>query len=86
MNQTLDSLVSLVQTRAERDELQSSIRHLLDEVSEVAAGDLTVEAQVSAGPTGAIADSFNYMIEELRGSWCSAPSRRPTRSRPRPAR
>ena len=53
--------------RRERDELQSSIRHLLDEVSEVAAGDLTVEAQVSAGLTGAIADSFNYMIEELRG-------------------
>jgi methyl-accepting chemotaxis protein len=67
VNQTLDSLVSLVQTREERDELQSSIRHLLDEVSEVAAGDLTVEAEVSAGPTGAIADSFNYMIEELRG-------------------
>lgn len=67
LNQTLDSLVALIQTREERDELQRGIRQLLDEVSEVASGDLTVQADVTAGPTGAIADSFNYMIEELRG-------------------
>jgi methyl-accepting chemotaxis protein len=67
LNQTLDTLVALVQTREERDALQQNIRRLLDEVSEVATGDLTAQAEVTAGPTGAIADAFNYMIEELRG-------------------
>jgi methyl-accepting chemotaxis protein len=66
LNQTLDTLVALVQTREERDELQNSIRRLLDEVSEVASGNLTVQAEVTSGPTGAIADSFNYMVDELR--------------------
>ena len=39
---------------------------LLDEVSAVAEGDLTVEAEVSSGSLGAVADSFNYMTAELR--------------------
>jgi twitching motility protein PilJ len=36
-------------------------------VAGVAHGDLTKEAEVTAEMTGAIADSFNYMIVELRG-------------------
>jgi methyl-accepting chemotaxis protein len=67
LNDTLDSIVSLVQTRQERDQLQRSITRLLDEVAAVGSGDLTVQAQVTADQTGAIADAFNYMIEELRG-------------------
>jgi twitching motility protein PilJ len=35
-------------------------------VSSVAEGDLTVEAEVSDSALGAVADSFNYMITELR--------------------
>jgi twitching motility protein PilJ len=46
--------------------LQESITKLLEEVSGVAEGDLTREAEVTADVTGAIADSFNYMIEQLR--------------------
>jgi methyl-accepting chemotaxis protein len=46
--------------------LQGQIVRLLDEVSSVAEGDLTVEAEVSADALGAVADSFNYMIAELR--------------------
>ncbi|MGB1249209.1 MAG: methyl-accepting chemotaxis protein [Candidatus Promineifilaceae bacterium] len=66
INGTLDNLVGLLGSRDERDAIQSSIMQLLEEVSTVAEGDLTVEAQVSTDVTGAIADSFNFMIEQLR--------------------
>jgi methyl-accepting chemotaxis protein len=65
-NQMLDNTLSLIQSREERDRIQESIRKLLDEVSGVAAGDLRKNAEVTADVTGAIADSFNYMIAELR--------------------
>jgi twitching motility protein PilJ len=66
-NVMLANTLSLIQSREERDRIQGSIHKLLDEVSGVAAGDLTKEAEVTAEMTGAIADSFNYMIGELRG-------------------
>jgi twitching motility protein PilJ len=61
-----DKLRSIVRNDGERDALQQSIMKLLDEVSDVAEGDLTVEAEVSTEMTGAIADAFNYMTAELR--------------------
>jgi twitching motility protein PilJ len=66
MNKMLDLVTNLVQSREERDEIQRSIQRLLDEVSGVADGDLTKQAEVTADLTGAIADSFNFMIDELR--------------------
>jgi len=65
-NQMLDNTRGLVQSRDERDQIQRSIVKLLDEVSGVAKGDLTSEAEVTADITGAIADAFNYMIASLR--------------------
>jgi twitching motility protein PilJ len=65
-NETLDSTSGLLQSRAERDALQRSIRRLLDEVSTVAEGDLTREAAVTEDITSALANSFNFMIAELR--------------------
>lgn len=62
----IDKLRLLVQTQEERDTLQNSILKLLREVSEVAAGDLTVQAEVSPEMTGAIAEAFNSMTKELR--------------------
>lgn len=62
----LERTLRLVQTQDERDRLQSSIVKLLDEVAEVGQGDLTTQAEVTPDATGAIADAFNYMIEELR--------------------
>jgi twitching motility protein PilJ len=62
----MEKLRASVQTQDERERLERSIRKLLDEVSEVAAGDLTVQAEVSQEMTGAIARSFNYMTTELR--------------------
>ncbi|MEJ2607487.1 MAG: methyl-accepting chemotaxis protein, partial [Anaerolineales bacterium] len=66
LNAMLDNTLGLIQTREERDAMQASIQKLLREVSGVADGDLTVEAEVTADMTGAIADSFNLMIGQLR--------------------
>jgi twitching motility protein PilJ len=45
---------------------QDAILRLLDEMSSLASGDLTVQATVTDDITGAIADSINYAIEALR--------------------
>jgi len=45
---------------------QEAILNLLDELSSLADGDLTVEATVTEEITGAIADAINYAIEQLR--------------------
>jgi len=66
LNDTLDKTVTLIQTSDERDSIQQSLKKLLEEVSDVADGNLTIEAEVSEGFTGAIADAFNFMIAELR--------------------
>ncbi len=67
MNRMLDSTLVLIQSREEKDRIQTSIMRLLEEVSGVGDGDLRKEARVTSDITGAIADSFNYMIGELRG-------------------
>ncbi|MBI3681815.1 MAG: HAMP domain-containing protein [Acidobacteria bacterium] len=66
MNAVLDNTLVLIQSREERNRIQQSVQKLLDDISGVAGGDLTQEAEVTAEVTGAIADSFNYMISELR--------------------
>jgi twitching motility protein PilJ len=66
INNTLDRTLTLIQSADEKNSIQTSIMKLLDEVGGVADGDLTKDAEVSADMTGAIADSFNYMIEQLR--------------------
>jgi twitching motility protein PilJ len=45
---------------------QQAIMRLLDEMGDLADGDLTVNATVTEDVTGAIADSINYAIEALR--------------------
>lgn len=45
--------------------LQGQIEKLLQEVSAVGDGDLRVQAEVTPDTLGVLADSFNYMIEEL---------------------
>ena len=66
LNAMLDNTTALMQSQDERDRTQASIGKLLDEMSGVADGDLTQEAEVTADVTGAIADSFNYMLDQLR--------------------
>ncbi len=50
----------------ENEQNQAAILRLLDELEHVADGDLTVSATVSEDITGAIADSVNYAIDQLR--------------------
>jgi twitching motility protein PilJ len=53
--------------RKESDRNQQAILRLLDELSSLADGDLTVQATVTEDITGAIADSINYAVDALRG-------------------
>jgi len=46
---------------------QEAILRLMNEMGSLADGDLTVQATVTEDITGAIADSVNYTIEELKG-------------------
>lgn len=51
---------------ASNQQNQQAILKLLDEMSSLADGDLTVQATVTEDITGAIADSVNFAIEQLR--------------------
>ena len=51
----------------ENDRNQQAILRLLDELSSLADGDLTVQATVTEDNTGAIAESINYAVAALRG-------------------
>ncbi|HXU30600.1 MAG TPA: methyl-accepting chemotaxis protein, partial [Thermoanaerobaculia bacterium] len=66
INAVLDNTISLMQSRDERDRIQGSIMKLLDEISGLAEGDLSREAEVTADLTGAIADGFNTVTGQLR--------------------
>ncbi len=67
VNTMVDQIVANTRAQeAQNAALQTQIVKLLGEISSVAEGDLTVEAEVSADALGAVADSFNYMIVELR--------------------
>ena len=68
----LDNQGSLLQNRSyfsavgsDAAALQAQIEKLLQEVSAVGDGDLRVQAEVTPDTLGVLADSFNYMIEEL---------------------
>jgi len=63
--------VDAVETGVKRLEVESqqnqeAVLKLLDEMGDLADGDLTVKAEVSENITGAIADSINYTIDSLR--------------------
>ncbi|MBP6095837.1 MAG: methyl-accepting chemotaxis protein [Methyloversatilis sp.] len=53
------------EAKREKDMTQQAILRLMNEMGDLADGDLTVRATVSEDITGAIADSVNYTIEEL---------------------
>jgi len=65
LNAMLDNTLTLIQTSEDRDAMQGAVMNLLEEISGLADGDLTVRAEVTEDFTGAIADSFNDMAEEL---------------------
>ncbi len=61
-----DTRRGAAQAESENKRNQEAILRLLNEMGDLADGDLTVRAQVTEDITGAIADSMNYTIDELR--------------------
>jgi len=49
-----------------KEDLQRQVIRLLDDVEGAARGDLTVQAEVTADVLGAVSDSFNLTIQNLR--------------------
>ncbi len=65
-NNMIGTTRELVETRRkEHDQLQDSIIGLLEEISALSEGDLTVRATVREDATGTVADSLNLMLNEL---------------------
>ena len=56
----------LRETAEKNERNQQAIMRLLDEIEELADGDLTVTVSVTEEFTGAIADSINYSVDQLR--------------------
>ncbi|MBH3430555.1 methyl-accepting chemotaxis protein [Pseudomonas alkylphenolica] len=56
----------LRETAEKNERNQQAIMRLLDEIEDLADGDLTVMVSVTEDFTGAIADSINYSIDQLR--------------------
>ncbi|MCP4432055.1 MAG: chemotaxis protein [Gammaproteobacteria bacterium] len=60
------SRVQLAESRDQNDKNQRAILRLLDEMTNLADGDLSTHTTVTEDITGAIADSVNYSIDALR--------------------
>ena len=63
---TRDPRERLAETREKNERNQAAILRLLDEIGDLADGDLTAQATVTEDFTGAIADSINESIDQLR--------------------
>ena len=61
-----DTRRRLAETAEKNERNQAAILRVLDEIADLADGDLTVTATVTEDFTGAIADSINYSIDQLR--------------------
>lgn len=53
------------EAKRDKENSQAAILRLMNEMGDLADGDLTIRATVSEDITGAIADSVNYTVEEL---------------------
>ena len=66
VGQRLDAEREQQEAKRVNDANQAAILRLMNELQAVAEGDLTQQATVTEDITGAIADSVNYTVEELR--------------------
>ena len=62
-----DARNRLAEQAAQNERNQAAILQLLDELADLAEGDLRVHASVTENFTGAIADSINFAIDQMRG-------------------
>ena len=56
------------QSAGEARQQQQAVLRLLDEMSSLADGDLTMRATVTEDVTGAIADAVNFAVDALRAN------------------
>ncbi|OGI37684.1 MAG: hypothetical protein A2140_06490 [Candidatus Muproteobacteria bacterium RBG_16_62_13] len=61
-----DQRVRVRDSDAQNRSTQDSILKLLDEMGDLADGDLSIQPEVTEQITGAIADSINYAVREMR--------------------
>lgn len=66
MQMTRETRIRLAETAEKNNRNQEAILRLLDEIADLADGDLTAQATVTEDFTGAIADSINFSIDQLR--------------------
>ncbi|MCL5043192.1 MAG: methyl-accepting chemotaxis protein [Gammaproteobacteria bacterium] len=66
LQMTRETRERLAETAEKNERNQAAILRLLDEIADLADGDLTAEATVTEDFTGAIADSINFSIDQLR--------------------
>jgi twitching motility protein PilJ len=62
-----DARNRLAEQAAANERNQTAILQLLDEIADLAEGDLRIHASVTENFTGAIADSINFAIDQMRG-------------------
>ncbi len=62
-----DTRRQLQEQASQNERNQAAILQLLDEIADLAEGDLTIHASVTENFTGAIADSINFAIDQMRG-------------------
>jgi methyl-accepting chemotaxis protein len=66
INQMLDHIQHLVeQTQTQHHRLQTAAEQLVEQVTKIGDGDLTVQAEVNFESIGTLADVFNFIVEEL---------------------
>jgi twitching motility protein PilJ len=61
-----DARVRAQESAEQNRQTQDAILKLLDEMGDLADGDLTIQPEVTEQITGAIADSINYAVREMR--------------------
>jgi twitching motility protein PilJ len=64
--QRINAMYEIDRQQKDSQRTQEAILRLLDELIDLADGDLTISATVSEDFTGAIADSINFTIDQLR--------------------
>lgn len=62
-----DTRKQLAEQATQNERNQAAILQLLDEIADLAEGDLSIHASVTENFTGAIADSINFAIDQMRG-------------------
>lgn len=68
LNEVIEDLALRMKSVEEREHIEESIEHLLEDLAGVAEGDAARDSQSASGLTSSIAQSFDSMVGELRNA------------------